>query len=322
MKKQDKVIITCAITGAIHTPCMSPYLPVNPEQIAEHALAAAEAGAAMIHFHARDPKDGFPTTDLEAYEQFLPVVKNNCDAIINITSNQPSRRFMETGNPQHAFEDRMAAPMHFSPEVCSFNLGPLLPAPWAFKDKYWDKTKYEWERMMMSDAAKGAMIINTYEHMEYIAREMGEKRGTRFEFECFDIGHLHALRFIADQGWVKPPFFIQTILGFHGGLGTRPDHLMHYRKTADELFGDDYHWSILAAGANQMKMVTIGAAMGGNVRVGMEDSLWYGKGELAQTNAQQVGRIRRIMEELSLEIATPDEAREILQTKGPNDVNI
>jgi len=321
MKKQDKVILTCAITGAIHTPSMSPYLPVTPKQIAEESIKAAEAGASILHLHGRDPADGFPTTDPDHYEPFLKEIKANTDVIVNITTGQPSRRAMETGDASLAFPDRMLAPMKFSPEIVSFNMGPMNMGVWALEDKFEGKLKYDWEKVMLSERMKSATIINNYETMEYIATELGDKRGVRFEYECFDIGHLHTLRFIADQGWVKPPFFIQSVFGFYGGLGTNPEHVMYMKKTADELFGDDYIWSVLAAGKDQMRLVSMAAILGGNVRVGLEDSLWYGPGELAKSNADQVGRIRRILDELSLEVATPDEARAMLGTKGGDNVD-
>lgn len=321
MKKQDKVILTCAITGSIHLPCMSPYLPITPDQIAEESIKAAEAGASIIHLHARDPKDGFPTTDVDVYGQFLPVIKENCDAIINITTGQTSRRALEQGKPELAFEDRMAAPLHFSPEICSFNMGPLNVGMWMAKEKFYDKATTDWERGFLS-LSKGSTILNTFEMMETIGQQMGQERNARFEYECFDVSHLHTLRLIADLGWVKPPFFIQAVLGFVGGLPATPRNVMIMKDTAEELFGDDYYFSIVAAGKEQMKLSTMNAVLGANVRVGMEDSLWYGKGEMAKSNADQVSRIRRILEELSLEVATPDEAREMLQTKGADQTNI
>lgn len=320
MKSQDKVILTCAITGAAHMPCMSPYLPVNPDQIIEQSVAAAKAGASMIHLHARDPHDGFPTTDPDVYGQFLPQIKQQCDAIINITTGQPSRKGLETGDMSGAFEERMSAPLKYAPEVTSFNMGSLNIGLFSLKDKLIDKVIHDWERQFL-EKTKGITMVNNYETMEYTARELGDKRGVKFEFECFDIGHLYALKFIADQGWVKPPFFIQTIFGFMGGLGASPKHVMHMKQTADDLFGDDYYWSVVAAGKAQIPLVTMAAVMGANVRVGMEDSLWYGPGELATSNAQQVGRIKRILEELSIEVATPDEARQMLGTKGADNVN-
>jgi len=321
MIRRDKVIITCAITGAAHTPSMSPYLPVTPEEIADQAVAAAEAGAAMIHLHAREPDEGFPTTDPEIYRQFLEPIKERCDAIINITTGQPDRQVVKDGDATALFQRRLAAPKEFAPEVCSFNLGPMIPGVWAFADRLDGKYKYDWEKPFL-EATKRITMTNTYEGMEQIARELGEERGVKFEFEAFDIGQLHTLRFIADQGWIKPPYLIQSVMGFPGGLSASPAHILHMKETADDLFGDDYHWSCLAAGKDQIPAVTTAALLGGHVRVGLEDSLWYGRGELAKSNAEQVGRIRRILEELSLEIATPDEAREMLQTKGADKTNI
>ncbi len=316
MKKSDKAIITCAITGAMHMPCMSPHLPITPKQIEDEAVAAAEAGAAIIHLHARDPQTGMPTTDPDVYGQFLPGIKARCNAIINITTGQPSM----AKTPEEVVNERLAAPKRFAPEICSFNMGPMNVALWALKDRLYSKTIHEWERMYL-ELSKNITVLNTFTTMERIAKELGDERGVRFEFECFDVGHLHMLRFIADQGWVKPPFFIQSVFGFLGGLASSPKHLLHVKQTADDLFGDDYYWSVLAAGKEQMRMITMSAIMGGNVRVGLEDSLWYGPGTLARHNAEQVGRIRRILEELSIPIATPDEARAILQTKGPDKVN-
>jgi uncharacterized protein (DUF849 family) len=317
MRKTDKTIITCAITGAVHLPCMSPHLPITPEQIVDEAVAAAEAGAAMIHLHARDPATGMPTTDVEVYRQFLPKIKARCNAIINITTGQPA---VHAKTPEEVFQARLAAPKEFAPEVCSFNLGPLNVGLWALNDKYGSRATHDWERMFLTQT-KGMTVINSFEMMERFARELGEERGVRFEFECFDIGHLHTLRFILDRGWVKPPLFIQSCYGFLGALQCNPKHVLHMHQTAEDLFGDQYSWSNLAAGSHQMSMVTMGAILGGHVRVGLEDSLWYGKGQLAVSNADQVRRIRRILEELSRPIATPDEARAILHTKGPDKVN-
>ena len=315
MRKSEKVIITSATTGAMHMPCMSPFLPLTPEQIVEDSLAAADAGAAIIHLHARRPEDGMPTTDVNVYERFLRPLKERTNAIINITTGQP-----HFGTPEEVIEARLSAPLKFAPEMCSFNMGPMNPAPWALYDKLKDRVKFDWELKFM-ESSKGATMINSYTLMERIAKQLGEERGVVFEFECFDIGHLYALALIADKGWVKPPFFVQSIFGFIGGLGTDADHLMHMRETAEKLFGDDYLWSVLAAGRDQLRMITIGAATGSHVRVGLEDSLWAGKGQLAHSSADQVKRIRTVLEQLSLEIATPDEARAILGTKGANNVN-
>lgn len=316
MRIPEKTIITCAITGAIHMPCMSPHLPLTPAQIADEAVAAAEAGAAIVHLHARDPATGMPTTDVEVYRQFLTPIRQRCSAIVNITTGQPSL----AATPEEVFQARLAAPKEFAPEICSFNLGPMNVGVWALKERYQDRIKFDWERHFF-EKTKGITMINSYEVMERFAYELGEKRGVRFEFECFDIGHLHTLKFIMDRGWVKPPLFIQSVYGFLGGLQCHPRHVLHMKETADDLFGDQYYWSNLASGHHQMKMVTLGAILGAHVRVGMEDSLWYGKGELAVSNADQVRRIRRILEELSIEIATPDEARAMLQTKGADKVN-
>lgn len=316
MRIPQKTIITCAVTGAIHMPCMSPHLPLTPTQIADEAVAAADAGAAIIHLHARDPETGMPTTDVNVYGQFLPQIKQRCDAILNITTGQPSL----ASTPEEVFQARLAAPKAFAPEICSFNLGPMNVGVWSLKEKYQDRIKFDWERHFF-DHTKGLTMMNSYDWMERFARELGEERGVRFEFECFDIGHLYTLKFILDRGWVKPPLFIQSVYGFLGGLQCHPRHVLHMQQTADDLFGDEYYWSNLAAGHHQMKIVTMGAILGAHVRVGLEDSLWYGKGELAVSNADQVRRIRRILEELSIEIATPAEARAMLQTKGADKVN-
>lgn len=317
MRKTGKVIITSATTGAAHMPWMSPHLPVTIEQIVEDSVAAAEAGASIIHLHARDPETGQPTTDPRIYGQFLPRIKQRTDAIINITTGQP-----HIGTPEEAMEARLAAPLAFAPEITSFNMGPMSPGTWTMIDKAQASgaALQDWERMFLT-LAKSLTIQNPYSYMERLAKELGEDRGVRFEYECFDIGHLYALKLIADRGWVKPPFFIQSVFGFTGSLAPDPRHVMHFRDTADHLFGDDYIWSVLAAGKDQIRTTTLSAVMGGNVRVGMEDSLWYGKGKLATSSAEQVGRIRRILSELELDVATPDEARAILCTKGADKVN-
>lgn len=327
MKKTPKVIITSATTGAMHMPCMSPYLPLTPDQVVEDSIAAAKAGAAIIHLHARDPETGCPVTDPAVYGMYLPRIKAETNAIINLTTGQPAiRRDPRTGQLvprltwQEILDERLAAPKEFAPEITSFNMGPMNAANWILGERFDPSKLRDWEKMFIA-ATRDVTMMNTYASMERIARELGEDRGVKFEFECFDIGHLYTLKILADRGIVKPPYFIQSVFGFVGGIGTDPSHVLHFKDTADRLFGDDYYWSLLAAGKDQIRLTTMSAVMGGNVRVGMEDSLWYGKGQLAKSSAEQVGRIRRILEELSLEIATPDEARAILGTKGADKVN-
>jgi uncharacterized protein (DUF849 family) len=327
MKKTPKVIITSATTGAMHMPCMSPYLPLTPDQIVADSVAAAKAGAAIVHLHARDPETGCPVTDPAVYGMYLPRIKEQSDVIINITTGQPAvRRDPVSGQlvPKvtwaEILEERLAAPKEFAPEITSFNMGPMNAANWLLGERYDPSKLRDWEKLFIA-ATRDMTLQNTFASMEKIARELGQDRGVTFEYECFDIGHLYTLRIMADRGWVKPPYFIQSVFGFAGGIGTHPSHVMHFRETADMLFGDDYYWSVLAAGKEQIRLTSLSAIMGGNVRVGLEDSLWYGKGQLAKSSAEQVGRIRRIIEELGLEIATPDEARAILGTKGADKVN-
>ena len=305
MAKKRKVIITCAVTGAVHTPSMSPYLPLTPDEISHEAVAAAEAGASILHLHARDPKDGRPTPDPEVFMAFLPRIKQQTDAVVNITTG---------GGLGMSLEERLAAAFRAKPEMTSLNMGSmnfgLYPA--ADKVKEW---KHDWERPYL-ESTKDFIFRNTFGDLEYIMKELGEGCGVRFEFECYDVGHLYNLAHMVDRGLVEPPFFIQTIFGILGGIGADPAHLMHMRETANKLFGDEYLWSVLAAGRHQMSFVTQAAILGGNVRVGLEDSLYIGAGELAKSNADQVAKIRRIIEDLSLEVATPSEAREMLHLKG------
>lgn len=302
----SKVIITCAITGAIHTPSMSPYLPLTPDQIYEEAVAAADAGAAILHLHARDPKDGRPTPDPEVFDQFVPRIAAETDAVINITSG---------GSTTMTLDERLAYPRKIQPEMCSLNMGSMNFSvhPAANKIKDW---KYDWEKPYV-EASEDFIFSNTFKQIKHIIQELGEGGGTRFEYECYDVGHLYNLAFFADQGLIKPPFFIQTIYGILGGMGPDPENLSVMRNTADRLFGrENYRFSILGAGKYQMQLLTVGAVMGGNVRVGLEDSLYLAKGEMAQSNADQVKKIKRILSELSLEVASPDEAREMLNLKG------
>ena len=307
--KSDKVIITCAVTGSIHTPTMSDALPITPDQIAEQAIGAAEAGAAILHLHARNPQDGRPTGDPAVFMQFLPRIKQATDAVVNITTG---------GSPTMTVDERLAGVMKFSPEMCSLNMGSMNFAlyPMVAKYKTW---KHDWEEPYLLGTNQ-IIFRNTFADIEKVIKRLGEECGTRFEHECYDVGHLYNLAHFVDRGLIKPPLFVQTIFGILGGIGADHENLLHMKRIADKLFGDEYAWSILAAGRHQMPFVTMGAIMGGNVRVGLEDSLWLGRGQLAQGNADQVNRIRTILENLSLEIATPDEARQLLALKGGDDV--
>ncbi|MEZ5665959.1 MAG: 3-keto-5-aminohexanoate cleavage protein [Alphaproteobacteria bacterium] len=304
MAAKRKVIITCAVTGAIHTPSMSAALPVTPTEIAEAAIGAAEAGAAIIHLHARDPNDGRPTQDPAVFMQFLPRIKQACDAVINLTTG---------GAPTMTVAERLRPAAELQPEVASLNMGSmnfgLFPMLERFKE-----FKHDWERQHLVNS-RDLVFKNTFQDIETVLTTCSGNR-TRFEFECYDISHLYNLAHFRDRGLVKPPMFIQSVFGILGGIGTHPEDLMHMKRTADRLFGDDYHWSILAAGRHQIPLATMGASMGSNVRVGLEDSLWAGPGKLAESNAQQVRMIRHVLEGLSLEVATPDEAREMLSLKG------
>ena len=303
-----KVIITCAVTGSIHTPTMTPYLPITPDQIAADSIAAAEAGAAIVHLHARNP-DGSPTPDPNVFMQFLPRIKQASNVVVNITTG---------GSLGMSIEDRLAAPLRASPEVCSLNMGSMNFGLFQIVDKIKD-WKHPWEKPYL-EKTKDSIVSNTFKQIERFLKDLGEGHGVRFECECYDVGHLYTLAHFLDRGLIKPPLFVQTIFGILGGIGPHPEDLQHMRRTADRLFGPDYQWSILAAGRHQMGLCTMGAMMGGNVRVGMEDSIYVGKGELAKSNADQVKKIRHILETLSLEIATPDEARQILQLKGGDKV--
>jgi uncharacterized protein (DUF849 family) len=304
-----KVIITTAITGSIHTPTMSPHLPITPKQIADEAIAAAKAGAAIIHLHARDPVDGRPTPDPKVFMQFLPVIKQSCDAVINVTTG---------GGQNMTVQERLAAPLAAKPEMCSLNMGSMNFGLFPMLARY-PTFKYDWEPKFL-EASRDFIFRNTFKDIEFILKELGEGCGTRFEFECYDIGHLYSLAHFLDRKLVKPPLFVQTIFGILGGIGADTENLVHMRHIANKLFGDAYEWSILGAGRHQMGLLTVGAQMGGNVRVGLEDSLYLGRGQLAQSNADQVKKIRRILEELSLDVATPAEARRMLALKGANNV--
>ncbi len=308
-RSSRKVVITCAVTGAIHTPSMSPYLPISADEIADAAIGAWEAGAAIVHLHARDPKDGRPDQRPEAFAPFLERIKRACDVVVNITTG---------GAPTMTVDERVKPCAHFKPEVASLNMGSmnfgLFPMLARFKE-----FKYDWERPYLAGSDE-RIFKNTFKDIEMILNTCSAN-ATRFEIECYDIGHLYTLRHFADRGVVKPPFFIQSVFGILGGIGPHPEDVAHMRRTADRLFGADYVWSVLGAGRNQLPIAAQSVALGGNVRVGLEDSLWIGAGQLAKTNAQQVRAARQIIEGLGLEVATPDEARALLRLKGRASVN-
>ena len=308
-KTSRKVIITCAITGGIHTPSMSPYLPVTPDEITEHAVAAAEAGASILHLHARNPEDGRPTQDPEAFAPFLPRIKQAVDAVINLTTG---------GSPTMTVEERLRPATHFQPEVASLNMGSMNFGLYPMLNRYSD-FKHDWEPAYL-EKTRDTVFKNTFKDIEHIL-ETCSGNGTRFEFECYDTSHLYNLAHFRDRGLVKGPLFIQTVFGILGGIGTHPEDIMHMKRTADRLFGDDYIWSVLGAGRHQLPITTMAASMGGNVRVGLEDSLWDGPGNLAKSNADQVRRVRQVLEGLGLDIASADDAREMLALKGGDQVN-
>ncbi len=305
---KSKVIITCAITGAIHTPTMSPYLPITPDQIASEAIAAAEAGAAILHLHARDPETGKPDQTPEAFARFLPRIKQSTNAAINITTG---------GSPYMRVEERVRPAAQFKPEVASLNMGSINFGLFPLVQKY-DSFKFDWEKEHL-EATRDLVFRNSFANIEYIL-ETCYDNGTRFEFECYDIAHLYNLAHFADRGLVKPPFFVQSVFGLLGGIGAHPEDVAHMKRTADRLFGDSFRWSVLGAGASQLRIAAQAASMGGNIRVGLEDSLWAGRGNLAKSNAEQVVLARKIIEGLGLEVATPDEARTILELKGGDQV--
>ncbi|NYZ12806.1 3-keto-5-aminohexanoate cleavage protein [Azospirillum sp. RWY-5-1] len=299
------VIISCALTGSIHTPTMSDALPVTPDEIVEQGVGAAEAGAAILHLHARDPQTGQPSPDPAVFMQFLPRLKQSTDAVLNITTG---------GSLAMTVQERLAAPLLAKPEMCSLNMGSMNFGIFPLADRYKD-WKHDWEEPYLR-STDDFIFRNTFRDIAYILEHLGEGCGTRFEFECYDVGHLYNLAHFLDRGLVKPPLFVQTIFGILGGIGAEHRNLVFMRETADHLFGDAYEWSVLAAGRHQMPFVTMAGVMGGNVRVGLEDSLYLGKGRMARNSAEQVAKIRRILEELSLTIATPAEARARLGLKG------
>lgn len=306
----NKIIITCAVTGSIHTPTMSPHLPITPQQIADQAVEAADAGASILHLHARNPDTGQPTAEPDVFMQFLPEIKRRCDAVINITTG---------GSSLMTLEQRLAAPAMVEPEMASLNMGSMNFGLFPLKRRY-DNWEHDWEPELL-DATRDVVFQNTFANIEQIFSRLGEGCGTRFEFECYDVGHIQTLAFYLREGLISEPVFVQFVLGVLGGIDASPQSLMHMKATADRLLGDDYRFSVLAAGRMQIPLATLGAILGGNVRVGLEDSLLIGKDQLATSNAEQVKKIRRIVEELGHEIATPEEARTMLRLKGPDKVN-
>jgi uncharacterized protein (DUF849 family) len=306
-----KVIITCAVTGSVHTPSMSPHLPLTPQQIGDQAIAAAEAGAAILHLHARDPLDGRPSFDPAVYRQFLPRIHAATDAVINITTG---------GSHTMTLDQRLAGALDISAEMSSCNMGSMNFGFFPVLDKLKD-FKYDWERAHL-EGTRSAIFRNTFADIESVFSRLGAVHGTRFEFECYDVGHLYNLKHFVDRGLVRGPIFLQFVLGILGGIGADPENLTHMKRIADKLFGDSYQWSVLGAGRHQMPLVTQAALMGGNVRVGLEDSLSIGAGQLATSNAEQVLKIRGILEALGLQIATPAEARAMLGLKGRERVNL
>ena len=304
MAVRNKTIITCAITGSVHTPSMSPYLPVTPEEIIEASVGAAEAGAAIIHLHARDPQDGRPDQTPEGFGRFLPQIQQRTNAVLNLTTG---------GAAWMRVEERVKPAAHFQPEVASLNMGSmnfgLFPMLNRFKE-----FRHDWEPKAL-EGSRDIVFRNSFKEIDFILATCSQS-GTRFEFECYDTAHLYNLAHFLERGLVKPPLFVQTVFGILGGIGPHPDDVMHMKRTADRLFGSQYRWSVLGAGRNQLPIAAMAAAMGGNVRVGLEDSLWIGAGKLAKSNAEQVARVRQIIEGLGLDVATPDEAREILGLKG------
>lgn len=309
MAAARKVIITCACTGAIHTPSMSPHLPVTPDEIIADAIGAAEAGAAILHLHARNPENGRPDQTPDAFGRFLPQIRQQTNAAINITTG---------GSPYMKVEERVLPAARFKPEVASLNMGSINFGLYHLLDRY-KEFKFDWERQHL-EATRDLVFRNSFKDIEYIL-ETCYGNGTRFEFECYDIAHLYNLKHFLDRGLVKPPLFVQSVFGILGGIGTHPEDIIHMKRTADRLFGDQYRWSVLGAGSSQLRVAAMAASMGANVRVGLEDSLWIGPGELAPSSGAQVRKARQILEGMGLELATPDEAREILQLKGADKVD-
>ena len=308
IKKKRNVIITCAVTGAIHTPSMSKYLPVLPNEIADAAILAAGAGASILHLHARDPNNGKPTQDPAVFAEILPKIKKETDAVINITTG---------GSPHMTVKERMMPASVFKPELASLNMGSMNFGLYPMLDRF-SEFEHTWERDNL-EKSRDLVFKNTFQDIETILK-IGKSNETRFEFECYDISHLYNLKHFVDRNLISPPFFIQSVFGLLGGIGAHPEDLMHMKRTADRLFGSDYQWSILGAGKNQMTLASMGAAQGANVRVGLEDSLWIEPGKLAQSSKDQVTKVRNILEEFSLDIATPNQVRDMLKLKGSRHV--
>ncbi len=308
MNRQKKVIVTCAVTGSIHTPSMSPQLPVTPDEIADAAMGAAAAGAAIVHLHARNPEDGRPDQTPEAFMRFLPRIRDESDVVVNITTG---------GAPTMEVRERLQPALKLAPEVASLNLGSMNFGLYEMLERF-KEFRHDWERPYLA-GSDDRVFRNTFKDIAFIL-ESCRANGTRFELECYDIGHLYTAAHFLDRKLLEPPLFIQSVFGLRGGIGPHPEDVLHMKRTADRLFGDDFFWSVLGAGRNQMFVAAQSAVMGGNVRVGLEDSLWIGPGKLAESNAQQVTKIRRILEELGVEIATPAEARAMLETKGADAV--
>lgn len=305
------VIITCATTGGVHTPTMSEYLPITPQEIADSSIEAAQAGASIIHLHARNPQTGKPDPRPELFQDFMGQIHRQSDVVLNVSTG---------GGLGMTREERLRAALAVSPEMASLNVGSMNFGIFPMKAKY-SNWKHDWEPAFL-DSTRDFIFRNTFADIEYIVKELGEGHGTRFEFECYDLGHLYNLAWVIDQGWVKPPFLIQIVFGVLGGVGADLDNLMHMHTVAQKLFGKDYEWSVLAAGKHQMSFATQAAMLGGNVRVGLEDSLFIGAGEKARSNAEQVLKIRSIVENLGLKVATPEEARVRLGLKGRDKITL
>ncbi|WP_445810813.1 3-keto-5-aminohexanoate cleavage protein [Yoonia sp.] len=304
-----KIILSCAITGSIHTPSMSPHLPITPDQIADQSIDAAKAGAAILHLHTRDPVTGRPSARPENFMAFLPRIKAGCDAVINLSTG---------GSAVMPLHERIAGPMAAEPEMCSLNMGTMNFALYPMLGKRTD-WQHDWEEPFLRDS-DDLVFKNTPRDIEGVLRLMGAERGARFEFECYDLGHLYMLAHFRDRGLVTGPLFIQFVMGVLGGVAAEPDHLVHLKTTADRLFGTDYLFSTLAAGRQQMPMALVSASLGGHVRVGLEDNLYLSKGVLARSNAEQVTKLREMLEGLGHSLASPDEARAMLGLKGPDQV--